>query len=262
MRLVALTCSNTEIVWALGRSGELVGVDDHSDFPEDVVRSLPRVGPDLDIDVERVKALAPDLVLASLTVPGHERVVERLERAGLPLLVTEPVSVSDVYADVLRIGDALGAAERARAVVREMRDELEPEQGAVAGSRRPSVLVEWWPKPVIVPGRLSWVTQMLAAAGGRGPLDDEPVKSRPVTDEEVRALDPDAVVIAWCGVPFRKYRIDVVQRREAWRGLTALTRRRVYCVPEAFLGRPGPRLVEGVRALRRVVEAVVADDAS
>ena len=89
MRIVSLTCSNTEIVWALGAADWLVGVDDHSDFPAEVVSRLPRVGPDLDIDVERVRALAPDLVLASLTVPGHERIVERLQRARLPFLATE-----------------------------------------------------------------------------------------------------------------------------------------------------------------------------
>ena len=80
MRIVSLACSNTEIVWALGRADLLVGVDDHSDWPEEVVGPLPKVGPDLEIDVDKVAALEPDLVLATLTVPGHEKVVER--RAG------------------------------------------------------------------------------------------------------------------------------------------------------------------------------------
>src|SRR5262245_32085204 len=69
VRVVSLTCSNTEIVCALGLADCLVGVDNHSDYPVEVVTRLPRVGPDLDIDVERVAALEPDLVLASLTVP-------------------------------------------------------------------------------------------------------------------------------------------------------------------------------------------------
>ena len=86
MRIVSLACSNTEIVCALGCADLLVGVDDHSDFPTDVVGPLPKVGPDLDIDVERVAALEPDLVLATLTVPGHEKIVEQLEIAGLPYI--------------------------------------------------------------------------------------------------------------------------------------------------------------------------------
>lgn len=253
MRVVSLTCSNTEIVWALGRTDTLVGVDDHSDFPVDVVSRLPRVGPDLDIDVEKVARLSPDLVLASLTVPGHERIVERLERAKLPFVATEPVSVADVYDDVRRVGALLGATARAEVVIDDMRAELDAPAEDAGARGRPAVLVEWWPKPVIVPGKLSWVSQMLAVAGGSNPLDGELVKSRPITDDEARAIDPDAIVIAWCGVPTAKYRPEIVRRRPAWRSLRAVEENRIYPVPEAYLGRPGPRLVEGVRAFRKIV---------
>jgi iron complex transport system substrate-binding protein len=253
VRVVSLTCSNTEIVWALGASSLLVGVDDHSDFPAEVVSALPRMGPDLDIDVKRVASLRPDLVLASLTVPGHERIVERLEAEKLPFVATEPVSLEDVYSDVRKVGGLLGLSERAEGVVTEMRAALAPRE--TAGVRRPRILVEWWPKPVIVPGALSWVTDMIRAAGGENPLGDERVKSRPITDEEARAMDPDAVVISWCGVRPEKYRPHIVRRRPAWQGLRALEH--VFPISEAFLGRPGPRLVDGVRALERVVDAVL-----
>ncbi len=253
MRIVSLACSNTEIVCALGCSDLLVGVDDHSDYPEDVVSRLPRLGPDLDVDVEAVAELEPDLVLATLTVPGHERVVERLEAAGLPFIAPEPVSLGDVYRDIGDIAERLGVAERGEALVKKMRDELsldDPEP------RRPSLLVQWWPKPSIVPGRLSWATDVIRAAGGTNPLGDEDVKSRPVPDEEVARIDPDAIVISWCGVEPAKYRPDVVLNKEAWAGLGAVRAGHVFCVPEAFLGRPGPRLVDGVRALRAVVEQI------
>ena len=85
MRVVSLACSNTEIVCALGCAHMLVGVDSHSDRPQEVVDGLPKVGPDLEIDIDAVAALKPDLVLASLTVPGHEEVVAGLEKASLPL---------------------------------------------------------------------------------------------------------------------------------------------------------------------------------
>ena len=249
MRLVALTCSNTEIVCALGASEELVGVDNHSDFPAEVVTRLPRVGPDLQIDIAAVAALKPDLVLASLTVPGHERVIEGLERAKLPYLAPEPRCLDDVYADIRLIGGALGVTDRAGELVRSMQLELTP----IAASLRPRVLVEWWPKPVIVPGRDSWVNQLLAAAGAENPLCGRAVKSTPISDAEAVELNPDAVVMSWCGVRPEMYRSHIVYRRPAWQELPALRNRRVYGVPEAYLGRPGPRLVEGARAFRRIV---------
>jgi iron complex transport system substrate-binding protein len=95
---------------------------------------------------------------------------------------------------------------------------------------------------------------MIAIAGGVNPIDDE-VASRPLGVEELRELDPDAVVISWCGVPPNKYRRDVVLDRAGCAEVAAVRTGRVFAIPEAHLGRPGPRLVEGVRALKRVVAA-------
>ncbi|MCO4748056.1 MAG: cobalamin-binding protein [Proteobacteria bacterium] len=253
MRIVSTTCSNTEIVCALGCADMLVGVDQHSDYPVDVVASLPRVGPDLTIDPKAVADLKPDLVLASYTVPGHETVVESLIAEGLRVVAPEPVSLSDVYEDVRLIAELLGVPERGRRLAESMQQTIDGE--ATPNPDGPRVLVEWWPKPVIVPGRDSWVTQLLEKAGGVNPLGHEAVKSRPITDDEAVALRPDAVVISWCGVPFDKYRPDVVTRRPAWADLPALANGQVHCVPEAFMGRPGPRLVDGFRALQSVVRS-------
>ncbi len=250
MRLVSLACSNTEIVAALGRAELLVGVDNHSDYPVEVVGPLPTVGPDLEVDIEKVVALEPDLVLASLTVPGHELVVEGLREAGIPFVAPSPESLADVYEDILRLGGLLDAQQEAANLVGNMRWALE---GGPLVDDPPSVLVQWWPKPVIAPGAKSWVTDLLSAVGGRNVLEDDDCRSRPLTDDEVRELSPDAIVISWCGVAPEKYRPDVVLEKDVWQDLDAVAKRRVYCIPEAFLGRPGPRLVEGARALREIV---------
>jgi iron complex transport system substrate-binding protein len=257
MRVVSLACSNTEIVCALGCEDLLVGVDDHSDYPERVVARLPRVGPDLDIDVEAVMALEPDLVLATLTVPGHEKIVERLEGTGLRFIAPEPVSLADVYRDIHQIGDLLAVPESAERLVAEMRTALDADEPP---DDAPTILVQWWPKPVITPGRLSWASDVIRAAGGRAALGHEDHKSRPMTDEEVYELAPDAVVLSWCGVHPDKYRPDVVLGNETWANLPFVREARVYCVGEPFLGRPGPRLAKGLHALREIVAELRAHE--
>jgi iron complex transport system substrate-binding protein len=257
MRVVSLTCSNTEIVAALGCAGMLVGVDDHSDWPPEVVAGLPRVGPDLQIDVERVAALEPDLVLASLTVPGHEAVVAALARAGLPFVAPEPTSLADVARDVRDVARRLGVAERGEEVAAAMERELAG--GAPVAGRRPRILLQWWPKPVIAPGRLSWASELIALTGGENPLAGEEVKSRSLTDDEVREVAPDAVVLSWCGVAPEKVRPEVVLANPAWQDLDFVRQRRVYLVPEALVGRPSPRLVEGCRALAGIVEELSSE---
>ncbi len=254
MRIVSHTCSNTEIVCALGCAELLVGVDDHSDYPGEVVSKLPRIGPDLGVDVERVQRLEPDLVLTSLTVPGHEKVIEALSAASLPLLVVEPKSLTDVFADIERIACALGVDERGRELANQMRAEaIDVTQASVAP---PAILVEWWPKPVIVPGRHSWVSDMIALVGGTNPWTTRDCKSTPITDEEVLAAAPDAIVLSWCGVKPEKVRPDIVQKRTAWHHVPAVKKGHIYCVPEAWMGRPGPRLLDGLRALRTIVTQV------
>ena len=253
MRVVSLACSNTEIVCALGCAEMLVGVDSHSDRPEEVVSPLPKLGPDLEIDIAAVAALKPDLVLASLTVPGHEEVIAGLEGAGLPYLAPEPVNLEDVYGNVLTIAQYLNVPERGERLAQEMRSKL---SALPVENPKPKLLVQWWPKPVIAPGQLSWVTDLIHAAGAQNPLSAEEVKSRPLTDEEVASINPDAILLSWCGVAPEKVRPDVIYRNPAWQAVNALERGHVYCVPEADLGRPGPGLVQGFQSLRKIVEEV------
>jgi iron complex transport system substrate-binding protein len=254
MRIVSLACSNTEIVAALGAADLLVGVDSHSDYPAAALRGLPRVGPDLEIDPEAVARLNPDLVLASLTVPGHETVVEGIEALGLPVLTLAPLSLAEVPENVRVVAARIGRREEGEVLAARLETALAvptPDPGPDA----PSILVQWWPGPVIAPGRQSWVQGLLDVAGARNPLGADDRPSRSLSPEEVAELAPDAMVMSWCGVDPGRYRPDVLYRNPAWMDVPAIREGRVFHIPEAWLGRPGPRLLRGLDALRRVVEA-------
>jgi len=197
--------------------------------------------------VGAVTALKPDLVLTSLTLPGHEKIVAALEGAGLRTLVCAPLRLADIYSDITRIAEALNVRERGTALVQQMQMAMP----AVTTTSHPAVHVEWWPKPVIAPALDSWVTDVIELAGGRNPYAASTQKSVQVSPETAKA---DIAVIAWCGVPESKYRIDVVLEREGWEQIPAVRNRRVHAVSEAYLGRPGPRLVEGYKRLRALIE--------
>ena len=199
-----------------------------------------------------MKALKPDLVLSSRTLPGHDATVVALEAAGLRTLVCEPLRLEDVYADIGRIADALGVPARGAALVAEMQAVIQPRPSR---SRRPGVLLEWWPKPVIAPTRDSWATELIELAGGANPWGGRAGKSTPLRDDEILAAAPDAVVMSWCGVPLRNYRPALVRRRPGWQDVPAVRSNRITPISEAFIGRPGPRLVEGYRALCRLIDS-------
>jgi iron complex transport system substrate-binding protein len=253
MRIISHTCSNTEIVCALGCADQLAGVDADSDYPPAVVAGLPKLGRDLTLDVEAVRKLAPDLVLSSLTVPGHERVVAALQAAGLQTLVCDPQSLDDVYADIHRIATALGVAGRGAALVASMQAAM---PAVTPLGERPRVLVEWWPKPVIAAARHSWVNDIIWLAGGSNPWGEVDAKSVPLEYADAASKQPDIVAMSWCGVKVEHYRADKVRSRPGWDQVPAVVHDRILPISEAYLGRPGPRLVEGYRQLRAAIAAI------
>lgn len=256
MRIVSHTASNTEIVCALGMGHMLVGVDADSDHPAEVVAPLPKLGRDLDFDTPAVRALAPDVVLTSLTVPGHEKVVAELRAADLPVYVADPVSLDDVFADIRAIAKLLTIPERGEALVADMQAAM-PERRNAAG---PRIAIEWWPKPVIVAAGNSWVGDVVALAGGVNPWSERDQKSCTLAPEDAQLAAPAIVVMSWCGVMEHNYRAYKVLERSGWETVPAVRDKRVFPITEAHLGRPGPRLVDGYRRLRELVNAVMSDD--
>ena len=106
---------------------------------------------------------------------------------------------------------------------------------------------------MIAPTHDSWASELVELAGGINPWGADPGKSRPLTDAEILAAAPDVIVMAWCGVPVENYRSEIVSRRPGWADVPAVRNGRIHAITEAWLGRPGPRLAEGYRALRALV---------
>lgn len=255
VRVVSLTSSNTEILVALGLGDLLVGCDSNSDWPMNLVSRLPRLGPDLKIDLDALERLEPDLVLSSLSVPGMERAVDGVAARGLRQITLDPVSWDDVQRDVLVVARELGVTDRGEAVVLGMQSRvLELRSSLPAFHRPPRVMVEWWPKPVIAAARLSWVTGMLEALGAVNAFARIEKRSGVLTTTDVLEAAPDVITCSWCGVG--KLRPEVIQKRVGWAGVPAIVNGTVFAVPESGLGRPGPRLLEGLEALAAVLRSV------
>jgi iron complex transport system substrate-binding protein len=251
-RIVSIAPSNTEILHALGLGRRIVGVDSWSDYPPRVLK-LPRLGSDLHVDVARVVELQPDLVVASLHVPGMQDNLPAFEDAGLPYLALGGRGLDGVWQDMRVIGEYLGRSRRAEKLI----GESQARMGRVASRLQrqgppPRVHWEWSAQPVVA-ARRSWITEMLELCGAENVYADLDVESARVSQEDAVARQPDVLVACWCGARKLPTR-ERVLGRAGWQDTPAVRSGRVFVLKEDLFGRPGPRLADGVEALADLLE--------
>lgn len=256
-RLVTLAPSNLDAVEALGCLARVVACEDSSELPPHVEGTIERLGPDLGPDLDRVAALAPELVVASLSVPGMERVVSGLRARELPLVVLAPRSLADMLADLERLGAALGVEPAAAALVERLRGEIDELAGAAAELGPPRrVYLEWWPRPMFTPGADCFSNELIALAGGRNVFGERAGSSLEITPDELLAADPELCFVSWCGVAADKLDVRRLIDRPGLDTLAAARAGHVHPLDERFAGRPGPRMLEAARIMARYVRSL------
>jgi iron complex transport system substrate-binding protein len=248
MRVLSLCPSNTELMEYLGLTHYLVGVDDYSDWPT-IVNTLPRLGPDLSINMKLVEELKPDLVLASLSVPGMEKNVEALQSRGIPHIVLNPQSLLDIETDLLVTAEALGKTENGIEAVRQFQKRLAAvKQKSSSIINRPSLYWEWWPKPIFTPGRINWLTEISELAGAKNIFSDIELASVQTDWEDVVGRKPDYICLAWVGVRKEKIQTSIIKKRNNFDQLE-MTDEKILILEEELFCRPSPRLLEGLEKL-------------
>ncbi|MDQ0219638.1 cobalamin-binding protein [Peribacillus cavernae] len=253
MKIISICPSNTELCAYLGIENQLIAVDDYSDWPESIA-GLPRLGPDLSIDIDRVEELQPDLVLASLSVPGMEKNVRGLEERSIPHIVLNPQSLEDIADDLRIVGAAVGETQLAAEKAEEFLHIIEQFNKVSATiANKPSLYWEWWPKPLFSPGGVNWLSEISRLAGAYNLLEDIELASVQVAPEEVIKRNPDFICLAWVGVPEEKVRPALVKKREGWSAMDAVKNDNILILEEPLYCRPSPRLIEGLTKLARIL---------
>jgi iron complex transport system substrate-binding protein len=249
MRVISLCPSNTEIMEYLGLSHLLVGVDDFSDWPSSIA-SLPKLGPDLSINMDLVENLNPDLVLASLSVPGMEKNVEALVQRGIPHIVLNPQSLTDIEEDLIKTAEILNQHERGQKAAKDYRTRLEAvRQQGLKVNNKPSLYWEWWPKPIFTPGKINWLTEISEASGAINVFHDIELASVQTDWEDVLSRKPDFICLAWVGVRKEKVQKNNVTKRKGYDKLGYVDDSRILILEEELYCRPSPRLLDGLEKL-------------
>lgn len=246
-RIVSLTPGNTEILFALGLGGRVVGATSLCTYPE-AARGVARVGgfAASTMNLEVIVGMRPDLVLA-----GDETqmaVIAALRAAGLRVLAVKVRGFEDLFATVATVGRLIGRDAEATGLTAALRARLEAVASAVAGlpeDARPRVYWEVFDAPLMSAGRRSMVGQLVELAGGRNIFADVAEEYPQVSAEAVIARNPEVIVVPDMNATGART-ADDLRRRPGWGAVAAVRSGRVYALPADPTSRPGPRLVDGL----------------
>ncbi len=244
-RIVSLIPSITEIVFALGAGDRLKGVTQYSNEPPDAAK-LPKVGSYVQLDLEKIVSLRPDLCLAARDGnPKH--MVDRIVALGIPVYTIDPRSLDEIMESITLLGQVLTEEEQAAAIVGEMREKVRAaSQEAYRDGLRPRVFFQIDAAPIISAGSNTFIDQLIRQAGGIN-LAAGPVTYPRYSWEDILIMQPEIVVIASMAGGYSDNELKAEWRR--WPQVPAVRDNRLYVIKADMFDRPTPRLADGLQML-------------
>jgi len=245
-RIVTLAPHATEMVFAAGAGRDIVATVSSSDYPAQALR-IPRIGNGIQIDVERIVALRPDLVIAWRPMGAARTLAPIASRLHIPILYLAPKALREIPADIAALGRRLGTAAQASDAAARLSARIDALTARYAGRRTVPTFIEVGSAPLYTLGKDPLTNDVLHICGAANIYADTPIPAPQVSAESVLQARPDAVVIASTD-PHR-----LAARTRYWAGLRlpAAIERHVYGIDPDTLFRPGPRLVTAAEALCR-----------
>ena len=285
-RIVSLIASATEIVCALGFEDQLVGRSHECDFPL-TVKQLPQLtspkfeveGTSAEID-QRVKSVLEDALsvyrvdakaldelkpthiitqsqceVCAVSLKDVEQAVCELTGSRPMIVSLEPNALDDVWTDILRVGAALDASDRAQQLVDELKSRMDDiVQRTHWLDSNPSVAYIEWIDPLMAGG--NWMPELIAMAGGLNLFGEAGKHSPWMTWEELVQADPDIIFVAPCGFDISRTldEMHILRTKPEWAKLKSVETNRVFVADgNQYFNRPGPRVVESLEILAEVI---------
>jgi iron complex transport system substrate-binding protein len=253
-RIVSLAPSNTEIVCALDACNDLVGVTDYDNYPTQVTK-VTHVVVGATVDVEKVVAAQPQLILAGGNGLTPNAVIDQLTKLGLPVLSLYPRDLSGVYDDISLVGAAIDARPAAAALVSSMKTRAAAVTTAVAKAAKPRTFYEVgvFQGSIYTAGKNSFLASLISLAGGAPILGDAATTA--IQLEDLIAADPQLILLGDAAYD-PSITPASVAARAGWSDMTAVTTGRILVMlDDQVITRPGPRIIDGLEALARAIHA-------
>jgi len=238
--IVSLAPFLTELVYAVGAGDRLLGADRYSDYPP-AARAVPRIGDAWQLDIERIVALRPSVVLA-WTSGNAPAAVAQLRQLGLRVEFFDPQHLAEVAAALERIGELTGRTAAGTARAAEFRAAVEALHRRYRGRQSLTVFYQVSRRPLFTLNGEHLVSEVLALCGGVNPFAALPARAPEIDVEALLAADPEVIIAG------SKDAVELEAWR-AWDGLKAVRHGQLYLIDPDLIVRQGPRLIQGIEQI-------------
>jgi len=245
-RVIALAPHVTELLFAAGGGEKIVGAVTYSDYPE-AAKQVPRVGDNRQVDMERVLAMKPDL----LVIWRHgtsERQIEQLRQLGIPMFHSEPKKLDQIADNLEKMGKLLGTETAANAAARDLRQKLAALRAQYSTRSPVRTFYQVWDKPLYTLNGEHIVADAMKVCGGQNIFADQKVTAPVVSVEAVLEADPEAV--------FATAEKDYggVNLWRPYKTLKATRQDNLFTIDGNLMNRAGPRMIAGTAVLCEKLE--------
>ncbi|MCK5539607.1 MAG: cobalamin-binding protein [Deltaproteobacteria bacterium] len=248
-RILPLTPSLAEILFALGLDQRIVGVTDFATYPK-AARKKPRVGTFINPSLEKILALEPDLVIV-----GSERQDEKtnaaLKNFSIPVYRIRPVDLNTIYRSISNLGEITGTLPQAQKVIIEMKKKVAAVERRVARFPRKRVFYQVGIDPIVSVNQQTFAADLIRRAGGILVTVDNPVRYPRYSIERVIVDAPEVIIISSMSpnTNYQRFR----QSWQRWRSIPAVRQGQIYVIDSDMVDRPAPRIVDGLAQLAEFI---------
>jgi iron complex transport system substrate-binding protein len=245
-RVISMSPHVTELLFAAGGGRHIVGAVNYSDYPE-AAKSIPRIGSNREIDLERVIAMKPDLIVAWMH-NASERQIEMVRKLGVPVFLSDPQTLEGIPDNVARLGQLMGTDAVANASAGELRKQLAGLRTRYAGRPVVRTFYQVWDRPLYTLSGKHIITDALRLCGGENIFEKLTVTAPVVSVESVLQADPEAIF----GTAEKNY--GGVGLWKPYPTLTATRNDNLFTVDGDLLNRAGPRMIAGTAIMCEKLE--------
>ncbi|WP_246392076.1 cobalamin-binding protein [Paraburkholderia youngii] len=246
-RVISLAPHVTELLYAAGGGPKMVGAVSYSDYPPEA-KQLPRVGDNKALDLERIVALKPDLIVV-WRHGNAQRQLERLRELHVPLFFSEPRRLDDIAVSLTKLGRLLGTSASADAAAAAYRDDIGRLRARYANRPVVSVFYQVWDRPLMTLNGEHMISDVITLCGGRNVFADLQPLVPTVSTEAVLAANPQAIVTAAPGATQPDTTLPQLDAWRAWPRLAAVANDNLFAIDGDLINRPAPRIAQGARQL-------------